>query len=144
MYCFSLYTRAVGDGTSIIRCDISTKHGICNCYSCIPQDYSIFRYNKTKKETQWHLYIILYVIRDAKPISIFWQSILVCFADKSDLVRGLICSNNIIFAVDSGQGFVFRTFEYTCCFCAHWIWLNELALCYIANCLPTVFANVVG
>jgi hypothetical protein len=58
----------------------------------MPQDYSIFRYYKTEKETQAHLYIILYVIRDAKPISIFWQSILVCFADKNDLVKGLICS----------------------------------------------------
>jgi hypothetical protein len=76
----------------------------------MPQDYSIFRYHKTEKETQAHLYIILYAIRDAKPISIFWQSILMCFADKNDLVKGLICSNNIIFAVDSGQGFIIRIF----------------------------------
>ena len=50
---------------------------------------------------------------NAKSISITLAINVVCFADNNDVVTGFTCSNNNIFAVDNGQGFIIRIFEYT-------------------------------
>jgi len=40
------------------------------------------------------------------------------YADKDDVVRGLICRNYNIFVVNNGQGLCnLRIFEYKGCFC---------------------------